>query len=230
MRKAWIPNGITLTSLALGVVAVGLASDPATWTTGCFLIGACAFLDLIDGKVARALKASSSLGVQLDSLADLVAFGIGPAILTYHGFLKEWGPLGMALCALFSVGCAFRLARFNVLAAQPRTSTGFVGCPAPVGAVTLTAILLTASHLPQAVSPVLILIALGAIAAVMVSAIPYKKDMPLDNPLFAAVVVMLLVMFREYFVLVSGVAYMLLGPVLAALSSRHHPHQQDRAA
>jgi CDP-diacylglycerol--serine O-phosphatidyltransferase len=230
VRKAWIPNAITLTSLALGVVAVGLASDPASWATGCFLIGACAFLDLIDGKVARALKASSSIGVQLDSLADLVAFGIGPAILTYHGFLREWGALGMALCALFSVGCAFRLARFNVLAAQPKTGDGFVGCPAPVGAVTLTAILLTASRAPFTVPPVVIVAALAAIAAVMVSVIPYKKDMPWGHPLFAAVVVMLLVMFREYFVLVGGVIYMLLGPVLAAVSSRHHHHPQDRAA
>jgi CDP-diacylglycerol--serine O-phosphatidyltransferase len=229
VHKAWIPNAITLSSLALGVVAIGLASDPATWSTGCFLIGACAFLDMIDGKVARALKASSSLGVQLDSLADLVAFGIGPALLTYHGYLREWGALGMALCALFSVGCAFRLARFNVLAAQPRTSTGFVGCPAPVGAVTLTAILLAASHAPVPVSPLLIVGALTAIAAVMISVIPYKKDLPIDHPLVAAVVVMLLVVFREYFVLVGGVTYMLVGPVLAAVSRQQQIHQ-DRAA
>ncbi len=229
MHKAWIPNAITLTSLALGVVAVGLASDPLSWTTGCLLIGVCAFLDMIDGKVARALKASSNIGVQLDSLADLVAFGIGPAILTYHGYLKEWGALGMALCALFSVGCAFRLARFNVLAAQPLACSGFVGCPAPVGAVTLTAILLAASHAPAPVSPLLILFALGAIALVMISGIPYKKDLPIDHPLFAAVTVMLLVVFREYFVVVGGITYMLLGPVLAAVSRQQQIHQ-DRAA
>ena len=232
MHKAWIPNAITLTSLALGVIAITLASDPATWATGCFLIGACAFLDMIDGKVARALHVASPLGVQLDSLADLVAFGIGPALLAYHGFLRELGAVGMGLSALFAVGCAFRLARFNVLAdtaGASGCSTGFVGCPAPVGAVTLTAILLAASRLPQPVSPFLIVAALAGIAMVMISVIPYRKDLPLANPLVAAMTVMLLVVFREYFVLVGGLAYMALGPVLAAVS-RHQTIQQDRAA
>ena len=232
MGKAWIPNAITLTSLALGVIVVTLASDRTTWALGCLLVGACALLDMIDGKVARALHVSSPLGVQLDSLADLVAFGIGPAILTYHGYLHEWGPLGMAICALFAVGCAFRLARFNVLASEPTPfsrTPGFVGCPAPVGAVTLTAFLLAASHLPVPVPPLIVVVALGGIAAVMVSGIPYRKHIPVNHPVVAAVAVMLLVVFREYFVLVCGLLYMLLGPVLAAVS-RHQAVQQDRAA
>ncbi|MBC7542048.1 MAG: CDP-alcohol phosphatidyltransferase family protein [Candidatus Sericytochromatia bacterium] len=232
MHKGWIPNAITLSSLGLGVIAITLASDPATWATGCFLIFVCAFLDMIDGKVARALRVASPLGVQLDSLADLVAFGIGPSLLAYHGFLRHLGPLGMALSALFAVGCAFRLARFNVIAGQASPMgpcTGFVGCPAPVGAVTLTAILLAASRVAEPLSPLVIVAALGAIGALMVSAVPYKKGLPLDKPLLAAMAVMLLVVFREYFVLVGGVAYMLLGPVFAAVA-RHETIQQDRAA
>jgi CDP-diacylglycerol--serine O-phosphatidyltransferase len=232
VHKAWIPNAITLSSLGIGVIAITLASDPSTWATACFLIGACAFLDMIDGKVARALRVASPLGLQLDSLADLVAFGIGPSVLAYHGFLHTFGPAGLVLSVLFAVGCAFRLARFNVLAAQAEReapSNGFIGCPAPVGAVTLTAILLAASRLPEPVAPVLIVVALGGIAAVMVSGIPYRKNLPWDSPLLAAMAVMLLVVFREYFVLVGGVTYMLLGPVLAAVA-RHETIQQDRAA
>lgn len=229
MRKDWIPNFITLSSLGLGVAAIALASDPDMWATGCLLIGVCAFLDMIDGKVARALRASSAMGLELDSLADLVAFGIGPALLAYHGYLKSLGAAGLAVAALYAVGCAFRLGRYNVLATQPHRPSGFVGCPAPVGAVTLTALLLTLSHYAGPISPLPVVIGTLAVAFVMVSVIPYRKDMPWDNPLFMALSVMLLVVFREYFVLAGGVAYMVLGPVLA-VAARVQAIQQDRAA
>jgi CDP-diacylglycerol--serine O-phosphatidyltransferase len=88
--------------------------------------------------LARALKATSKFGVQMDSLADIVNFGVAPALVLYFMLLNAARPLGWIACLIFAIACCLRLARFNVLTEdtnrKPWDAEYFVGVPAPAGA------------------------------------------------------------------------------------------------
>ena len=98
-----------------------------------------AFLDGIDGRLARMLKATSKFGAQMDSLADIVNFGVAPALVLYAYLLDRAGSPGWIAALLFAIACGLRLARFNVLDEdldRPAWQAEyFVGVPAPAGAV-----------------------------------------------------------------------------------------------
>jgi len=118
-----IPNTITLLNLALGFVAI-LVNDPII--SPLLILGASA-LDLFDGLLARVLNARSPLGEQLDSLADLVSFGVAPAYLYYH-VLMEPGLSSILIITLVPVAGALRLAIFNTSEGQENS---FKGLPVP---------------------------------------------------------------------------------------------------
>jgi CDP-diacylglycerol--serine O-phosphatidyltransferase len=121
--KAIIPNTLTMLNLVMGCAAL-LAHN----VQDAFLfVLIAAFADLLDGLVARAIGASSEMGKQLDSLADVVSFGVVPAFWLYKILqpeIKMWA----ALAFLLAVAAAFRLARFNL---DTSKSTGFKGLPVP---------------------------------------------------------------------------------------------------
>jgi CDP-diacylglycerol--serine O-phosphatidyltransferase len=133
-----LPNLVTLMALALGVTAIRLGIEGRFEQAVYAIVGA-AVLDGLDGRIARALKATSRFGAELDSLADFVDFGVAPAILLYLWSLHEIKSLGWACSLLFMTAAALRLARFNVMAVDPNrpawTSKFFTGMPAPAGAV-----------------------------------------------------------------------------------------------
>ncbi|MBE7186249.1 MAG: phosphatidylcholine/phosphatidylserine synthase, partial [Methylobacterium mesophilicum] len=99
---------------------------------------AAAFLDGIDGRLARALRATSRFGAQMDSLADIVNFGVAPALVLYAFVLDRAGAPGWIAALLFAIACGLRLARFNVLDEDEDRPAWeaeyFVGVPAPAGA------------------------------------------------------------------------------------------------
>lgn len=139
--KAYIPNTITLLNLVCGVIACILAFrydeniGPFTAYQWAFLsIGAAALFDFMDGAMARLLHAYSDIGKELDSLADLISFGMAPAMLVYNTvcyFSPGFSP--WALISLFIVAMgALRLARFNV---DTRQTTSFIGLPIPANAI-----------------------------------------------------------------------------------------------
>ncbi len=107
--KSWIPNAITMGNLVCGCMAILHVQDDPMLSIGWVLTAA--ILDFFDGLVARALHVSSALGGQLDSLADVVSFGVVPAIWAYH--LLENHPL-QNLCFIIAIGAAYRLGRFNL--------------------------------------------------------------------------------------------------------------------
>jgi CDP-diacylglycerol--serine O-phosphatidyltransferase len=131
------PNAVTATALCFGLTAMryGLSAE---WDKAMLAIVFAAVLDGVDGRIARMLHGESRFGAELDSLSDVIAFGVSPAIILYLWSLQEmprfgWiGALGLALC------CALRLARFNAqidTADQPLKLAGFnMGVPAPAGA------------------------------------------------------------------------------------------------
>lgn len=133
-----MPNLITVLAICAGLTGIRLAFEHRfEVAVGMVLIAA--FLDGIDGRVARFFKASSRFGAQLDSLADIVNFGVAPALVLYAFLLDRAGPPGWIAALLFVIACGLRLARFNVLDEDPDRPAWqaeyFVGVPAPVGAM-----------------------------------------------------------------------------------------------
>lgn len=116
MRKSCIPNVFTFINLSCGIISILSVMDEKYALSGAFILLA-GLVDRYDGRIARFLNVSSDLGKELDSLADLVSFGVAPSILVYILFtLEAFGPnglLGYAVLLLFPICGAYRLARFN---------------------------------------------------------------------------------------------------------------------
>lgn len=115
-KSIW-PNIITLSNLSLGMIAILLVSSSSPrnelLVQASFLVMFAALTDRFDGKVARRLNAVSELGKELDSLADLVSFGIAPIVIAWKMCLLQLGWIGMLAAIIYPLTGAFRLARFN---------------------------------------------------------------------------------------------------------------------
>lgn len=135
-----IPNAITCMNLIAGTVAIILASKGDEPINGLFayqwafiLIGVAAVADFLDGFMARLLKAYSEVGKELDSLCDLVSFGVAPAVILYHAIIACGGAEWAAWASLLIPAAgAMRLAKFNV---DPRQHSSFIGLPIPANAI-----------------------------------------------------------------------------------------------
>lgn len=137
------PSLLTLGNLSAGVLSVVFASHGA-FTRAAWAIIIAIALDMLDGRVARWAGATSQFGVELDSLADLVSFGVAPALLMYQLALDPLGRPGLAIAVFFTVTAALRLARFNVRsAASGGSMIDFVGLPVPAAAGILAGFVLS---------------------------------------------------------------------------------------
>lgn len=135
-----LPNLITVLAICAGLSGIRLAFENR-FEIAVVMVLIAAFLDGIDGRVARALKATSKFGEQMDSLADIVNFGAAPALVIYAYMLDRTGAIGWIAALMFAIACGLRLARFNVQLEDPNrpawASDYFTGVPAPAGAVLL---------------------------------------------------------------------------------------------
>ena len=128
---ALLPSLFTLANLFCGWACVVHAMRGELATAAPF-IGVAVVLDMLDGRIARMTGTTSEFGVQLDSLADLISFGMAPAVLAFQWGLMPLGRLGWAVGFLFVTAAALRLARFNI---QTNTDKRyFVGLPSPAAA------------------------------------------------------------------------------------------------
>lgn len=143
--RAVVPNAVTalalcfgLTGIRFAISAAGYDPHPGDWERAIGAIIIAAMLDGIDGRIARLLKAESRFGAELDSLSDVIAFGVSPAIIMYLWSLQNFPKFGWICALAIAVCCALRLARFNAAIDaedQPHKSAGFfTGVPAPAGA------------------------------------------------------------------------------------------------
>ena len=132
-----VPNAVTLLALCAGMTAIRMALQ-GKWEIAVGAVVVAMILDAMDGRIARLMSATSEFGAQLDSLSDVVNFGVTPALLIYVWSLNEAGGLGWALALVFAVCCALRLARFNTDLSNenppPWASHFFTGVPAPAAA------------------------------------------------------------------------------------------------
>ncbi len=162
-KKSWLPNFFTFSNLACGVVAVTLLFK-AEYRWAAFFILVAAFADRYDGKVARCLKIDSAIGKELDSLADLISFGLAPAALAFQQHeLLQWGWGGYALVVLFPLCGAYRLARFNV---TPFDGS-FYGLPITFAGLSLALYCLIAGYYP--LPPLLTALLMLGLSYLMVS-------------------------------------------------------------
>ncbi len=135
--RAVMPNAVTALALCFGLTGIrfGISGE---WGKAVGAILIAGVLDGLDGRVARLLRAESRFGAELDSLSDVIAFGVSPAVILYLWSLVYVPKYGWVIALTHAVCCALRLARFNAQLdadEQPRKSAGFLtGVPAPAGA------------------------------------------------------------------------------------------------
>jgi CDP-diacylglycerol---serine O-phosphatidyltransferase len=131
----FIPNALTILGLCSGATAIWFALS-GHWKAAVAAIVFAAIFDSLDGRVARLIGAGSDFGAQLDSLSDLVSFGIAPSMLVYMWTLYHAGGAGWTLVLVFCVCCAIRLARFNIESADKDDAapSRFSGVPTPAAA------------------------------------------------------------------------------------------------
>lgn len=124
-----IPSIFTVTNIVAGFFSLHY-SISSNFSAAAWAIIVAILMDIADGRVARAMHAESSFGVQLDSLADFLSFGIAPAVLMYQLKFSSMGKIGFAIAVFFIIASALRLARFNSNAAiDGETKTHFEGLP-----------------------------------------------------------------------------------------------------
>jgi CDP-diacylglycerol--serine O-phosphatidyltransferase len=142
-----IPSALTLGGLCSGLTAIRFSLE-GEWKPAVAAIVCAAMFDALDGRAARMLGADSRFGAQIDSLADMVSFGVAPAMVMYSWSLSRMGLMGWAVALAYCVCCAIRLARFNIQALRDEGATPanpyFTGLPTPgAAALILLPILLS---------------------------------------------------------------------------------------
>ncbi len=190
-----IPNALTVLGLCTGATAIRFALS-GHWQAAVIAIVIAAVLDTLDGRIARLLGLDSKFGAQLDSLADLVSFGIAPSVLVYMWTLYQGNGAGWTIALVFCVCCAIRLARFNVQSDEPedeaRPANHFTGVPAPAAAcLILVPMLLTfQADIPALRDPFLNAGWMALVSILMVSRLPTLslKNMYVPNKLRAPVI------------------------------------------
>jgi CDP-diacylglycerol--serine O-phosphatidyltransferase len=160
-----IPNMITSGNMLCGMLSLVLAFHghfvPASW-----LIYIAVIFDFMDGKMARRLGGGSSFGMELDSLADVVSFGVAPAMIMYSVYLKGFfGVTGAVVAAFFALCGALRLARFNV----QHVDGSFQGLPIPAGGHFLVSFVVAGVYLHPAIMAVVV----AAAGVLMISSVSF---------------------------------------------------------
>lgn len=185
MIRRSIPNLFTLSNLFCGFLSVVFAAN-GDFRNASILILIGMMLDSMDGRLARMLNAQSEMGKELDSLADIVTFGVAPAILVYYISFVDYGLIGLIIAGLFPLFGAFRLARFNVNAKS--SNIYFTGVPITAAGGLLTLVTMMQRWIPD----LIISVSFMALCFLMVSKykIPSLKSVPL--PKYGTIVTALL--------------------------------------
>jgi CDP-diacylglycerol--serine O-phosphatidyltransferase len=221
------PGMFTMGNLFCGFLSI-LSSMDGEWRHACQFILLGFFLDGLDGIVARVSRGATRFGVELDSLADLITFGLAPAIMVYSFRLKDLGKWGWVLGFVFVMCGAFRLARYN-LGAKTGPRDGFEGLPIPAAASLLVAYTLFSFEMWGELKYVRLLVAMTLITSgLMVSTIPFEdkptswrtlKDKLKFLYLFGGAIALLWDTSLAAFPLVLGyVAYGLLSEIYATVT------------
>jgi CDP-diacylglycerol---serine O-phosphatidyltransferase len=258
-----IPSALTAANLGLGFYAIvsimrgyQLLGGPAGsdrgaaahFTEAAVAIFIAILCDMLDGRIARLTRTATEIGVQFDSIADVITFCIAPALLAYAwGYGTTFGPesdlhrLGFFVSFMYVVSGAYRLARFNIQSSRPRVlvegtakldKNSFVGLPTPAAAATIASLAHFAPRPLAAhaeLAPLyggLLMVLVGALALLMVSTLRYPSFKAVDRSrkgtryvlLLIAAVGMLLWLYSRYVLLALWAGYVLYGLLRGASS------------
>lgn len=217
-----LPNFFTAASIFSGFYSILLALQSSFESASWFIFLALIF-DGLDGRVARLTNTATHFGVEFDSLADIVAFGVAPALLMYLYIGDEYGRIGIVASALFIIFGAVRLARFNVMTSRIEPSV-FIGLPIPTAAIMIaTAILLMERYEQISHIHVLLLPLSVLLSVLMVSNIRYPSFKKLNmraihfTRFLIGVIVLALMVFVYPIegMALLGAMYLLYGPLRA---------------
>jgi CDP-diacylglycerol--serine O-phosphatidyltransferase len=219
IRLAYLlPNLFTAASIFVGFLAVAEASR-GHFTKAAWLILLALVFDGLDGRIARLTRTTSRFGVEFDSLADVVSFGMAPAILLYLYTGYAYGKFGVLVSGLYLIFGAIRLARFNI--AGPKSDPNvFIGLPIPIAAVFIASgLLFFEEYALRAYSTVLLLSTLP-VALLMVSNIRYPsfKTVRLDRPVVHKTLIVLTISASLlYLFSAEGIVLLVAGYILYGL-------------
>ena len=174
--KSLLPNTLTIFGVCLGLSSIKFAID-TNYAMAVIAIGFAAILDTLDGRVARLIKGTSKVGKELDSLTDVISFGVAPGFIMYFWTLNELGKFGWMFVLIYTVCCALRLARFNLTVIEESETwkiNFFEGVPSPAaaGLVLLPLILSLSGVMIIENNAILASIAILTTSVLMVSKIP----------------------------------------------------------
>lgn len=210
-----LPNLFTASSIFVGVISIVEASK-GNFVLASWLILLALIFDGLDGRIARMTNTTSQFGVEFDSLADIISFGIAPAMLLYFFIGDEFGRFGILVSALYVIFGAIRLARFNISTAKTDPSV-FIGLPIPTAAIFISMwILLFHKYNLENFGIVLLILALG-VSILMVSNFRYPsfKKVKLDKPMvFKTMIILMIVASLLYLFSAEGFAIIILGYTL----------------
>ncbi|QTA84618.1 CDP-diacylglycerol--serine O-phosphatidyltransferase [Desulfonema magnum] len=218
-----LPNIFTSLNIFCGFYAV-IASINNNFVAAATAIIIAGVFDMLDGKIARATHSTSKFGVEYDSLADLISFGLAPAVVMYLWVLRPMGRIGWLAAFLFMVCGALRLARFNTQFGSV-SSDHFVGLPIPAGAG-MNAVTILFCHqfgMGESVNPIVILVMLYVLSFLMVSTIKYEsfkrpelfKKMNFNVLVTTILVLIFIAAQHELALFLIGLAYVTSGPFTA---------------
>ncbi len=221
-----VPNLLTTGNLFCGLYAI-LAVFEGRYLAAAIAILVALVFDMLDGKSARWMNSTSQFGVEYDSLADMVSFGVAPGLLIYSWGLSAHGMAGAAVMFTFVACGALRLARFNVGTLNAE-SKYFTGLPIPAAASVLATLVIFDQHVLRTeaeLKPLMILILTLAVAFLMVSTVKYRsfKDLKFirgshfNYLVWAILGLMLVVAWPEGMLFLALIVYAASGPVELAV-------------
>ena len=223
--KSLLPNTLTIFGVCLGLSSIKFAID-LNYTMAVIAIGFAAILDTLDGRVARLIKGTSKVGKELDSLTDVISFGVAPGFVMYFWALNEIGKFGWMFVLIYTVCCALRLARFNLTTIEENESwkiNFFEGVPSPAaGGLVLLPLILNLSGIIKLDNYALISsIAILTTSILMVSKIPTyslkRIVIPRNSTIFLllriGIYVSLLIFYTFNTLFFTGLIYLFLIPV-----------------
>jgi len=231
--KFLLPNALTILGVCLGLSSIKFALD-TNYAMAIIAIGFAAILDTLDGRVARLIKETSKVGKELDSLTDVISFGVAPGFIMYFWTLNEIGKFGWMFVLIYTVCCVLRLARFNLTVIEENETwkiNFFEGVPSPAAAgLVLLPLILSLSGLIQFENyAVLSSIAILTTSILMVSKIPTYSLKKILIPrhlgvfllLGIGIYVSLLIFYIFETLFISGLIYIILIPI----SYFHYRHK-----
>jgi len=223
--KSLLPNALTIFGVCLGLSSIKFAID-LNYSMAVVAIGFAAILDTLDGRVARLIKGTSKVGKELDSLTDVISFGVAPGFVMYFWALNELGKFGWMFVLIYAVCCALRLARFNLTTIEESESwkiNFFEGVPSPAAAgLVLLPLILDLSGLIKLNNYSLVSsIAILTTSILMVSKLPTyslkRIIIPRNTTIFLllgiGIYVSLLIFYTFKTLFFTGAIYLLLIPI-----------------